>query len=321
MQPAAVGAVRIEVRLLARGGAIVPPPCAADYDRDVVGRFSGAGGRAIPSACAGVLGAFLGLISLFPSACANRFELDSVVVDQELALKTAAPHFRMRPPSCSKAASTKPISRRVWRSPIPRRGPLPTPCSARSASSRRGSPRAPSSCRRRSGSSRACRCAPDARPGLRCFRASPQSALQMFQPRPRARSVERAGAPRAGACGDGEGRLQRIAGARASGDGGNHAVTGGAVRPRHRFVENGRSRPQRRAAEGSGTTLPDVPPELVDQVRAAARSTKSWRRRRSPCWSAPGSRGPPSFELAFNLGGAYLVNGDLPRRSRRTISR
>ena len=78
----------------------------------MVGRFSGAGGRATPSACAGVLGAFLGLNIAFPvSAAPTASILDSVVVDQESSpLKAAAPHFRVRPPWCSKAASPTPIA-------------------------------------------------------------------------------------------------------------------------------------------------------------------------------------------------------------------
>ena len=34
---------------------------------------------------------------------------------------------------------------------------------------------------------------------------------------------------------------------------------------------------------------------------------------RSTVLEQAGQNGPPSFDLAFNLGGAYLLNGDLPR--------
>ena len=66
------------------------------------------------------------------------------------------------------------------------------------------------------------------------------------------------------------------------------------------------------AASKTWATLPDVPAEwsikfallLLDEKLVADAIAVLERAKHG---------GPPSFELAFNLGGAYLVNGDLPR--------
>ena len=103
-----------------------------------------------------------------------------------------------------------------------------------------------------------------------------------------------------------------VAGAGAAGPCRLQAVARRAARAGHGLSEDGESRCGRRSGRGLDAACRRAA-GLVDQVRAAPRRGRRVPGSASTSSSAPGRPGPPSYELAFTLGGAYLLNGDPAR--------
>ena len=152
---------------------------------------------------------------------------------------------------------------------------------------------------------------PEPGAGLHAARERRERRCPALPPRPGAGPVERGGTDGPRPRGDREGKLPAVAGAGQAGSGRIQAVSRRIAGPGHRLPEDRRSVLRRRAGRGL-EAADDVPPawsvsfaELLVKGGLVAEGIDVLERAREA--------DPSSYELAFALGGAYLVKGDPAR--------